>query len=444
MTEAFRQFVNRHHLFTRDQRVLLTVSGGIDSVVMAHLFHTLNLNFGIAHCNFGLRGADSDGDQFFVEQLALRYGCPFHTVKFETHSYAVSRGLSTQMAARELRYQWFGEIRQQQGYHLIASAHHAGDDAETFFINLMRGTGIRGLQAIPLRQGFLIRPLKFATRSMIAACAAHNGLEWREDATNARTDYLRNKIRHHLMPLIEEISPGFAEKLTGTIARLTETTVAMDEMVALRRQQLVIEEDSELSISIQHLQQLHPAGFWIFELLHPYGFTPAVLADLERALAEPSGQRFFSASYQAWLKGDKLLVFPGKCDQSPEEFLIVSPDESASLPVRLTWQHVGSPQQVPQNLPKTEVWFDAEKLHFPLTLRRWRKGDRFRPFGLNGSKKVSDYFVDEKFTPWQKANTWLLCSGGRIAWIVGFRADDRFKVVPGTRQVLILRLAEFD
>lgn len=444
MVEAFRQFVNQHHLFTRDQRVLLAVSGGIDSAVMAHLFFSLDLSNGIAHCNFGLRGDDSDGDQLFAEQLATRYGCSFHTVKFETHRYALEHGLSTQMAARELRYKWFDEIRQQHGYHLIATAHHAGDDAETFFINLMRGTGIRGLQAIPLRQGFLIRPLKFATRAMIAGYATDNALAWREDSTNAQTHYLRNKIRHQLMPLIEEISPGFSEKLTGTIARLTQTTSVLEELVASRRQLMVIEEGSEVTIAVAHLQKLHPLGFWLFELLQPYGFSPATLADLERSLAEPSGQRFFSASHQASLSRNKLVVAPLSDDTHPEEFLITSPDEHPHLPIRLTW-HQAEPQQLLQQPPpKTEAWFDSERLRFPLILRKWRKGDRFRPFGLRGSKKVSDYFTDQKFSPWQKANTWLLCSEGHIAWIVGSRADDRFKVTPATKQVLIVRLTEFD
>lgn len=440
MLEEFRHFVNQNNLFNRDHKILLAVSGGIDSVVMAHLFGRLRLNFGIAHCNFQLRGEASGGDQQFVERLAQQLGCPFHTIRFDTHHYAEEHGQSTQMAARELRYTWFEQIRQQHCYDLIATAHHADDDAETFFINLMRGTGIRGLQAIPLRQGTIVRPLKFARRNTILNWARENGITWRDDATNAETHYLRNKIRHQLLPLIEEINPGFADRLAITIARMNETTAVVDSVVGQQRSKIVLAGDNETRIPVEDLKQLSPIGFWLFELLHPYGFNPASLADLERSLRDPSGQRFYSSSHEAILRSDFLTISPLQQPREQEEYLIGSPADPGALPLRMEWS-ITEPGMLPKNPSGSEEsWFDAAELTFPLTLRRWQQGDRFFPFGMKGSKKISDYFTDHKFTQRQKEETWLLCSGGRIAWIVGHRTDNRFRVTGRTRRVVIIKI----
>lgn len=444
MVEQFRNFVNKNHLFDRQQKVLLAVSGGIDSVVMAHLFARLELQFAIAHCNFQLRGDASDGDERFVEALAGELRCPFFSTRFDTRAYATRRGISTQMAARDLRYGWFEQVRQSAGYDLVATAHHAGDDAETFFINLMRGTGLRGLQAIPLKQGTVVRPLKFATRALIGQWAFDEGLEWREDATNAETHYLRNKIRHQLLPLIEELSPGFAQRLNTTIGHLSNASEAIDSLVENQRDALLRTAPDGFCLDLEALKLLHPVGFWLFELLRPFGFTSPVVDNMAKAIDNPTGQQFASASHQAVLKQHQLLITSRAAAISRVESHVFTSPEQLMLPGGIVNGRLVERSQLPVEPPDgQQAWVDNQQLVFPLTLRRWRKGDRFVPFGMNGSKKVSDFFTDLKLSPWQKANVWILCDGlDRIVWVVGYRADNRFGMTSQTKQVWVLRIGE--
>lgn len=441
MLEEFRAFVNENQLFNRDHRVLLAVSGGIDSVVMSHLFHALNLRFGILHCNFQLRGEASDGDASFVEALAEELGCPFYTIAFPTRQYASANGLSTQMAARNLRYGWFEEIRQREEYELIATAHHAGDDAETFFINLIRGTGLKGLQGIPLRQGNIIRPMKFAGRDEIRAYAEKHHIRWREDATNATTHYLRNKIRHNILPLLNEISPSFNVKLAQTISYLNDTGEALSVIVNSERSKLVKKDDNGVQfIDLSELSKMTPVGFWLFELLQPYQFNRSVISDIAQNLSGSGGQRFLSHSYEARIERGKLILMPRR--EKPSEGYYLIDDEVISIhePLPLTFRKLQYIKEY--GVPGTSdlVWLDAAQIRYPLILRRWQPGDKFHPMGMSGSKKISDYFIDHKFSQQQKEDTWLLCNGSDILWIVGHRIDHRYRVTSDTQNILEVKL----
>ncbi|HBZ68116.1 MAG TPA: tRNA lysidine(34) synthetase TilS [Bacteroidales bacterium] len=441
MLEEFRNFVNENQLFDRDHKVLLAVSGGIDSVVMTRLFHQLKLRFGIMHCNFQLRGEASDGDARFVEALANELGCPFFTIAFATKQYASDNGLSTQMAARELRYNWFEEVRQHEGYELIATAHHAGDDAETFFINLIRGTGLRGLQGIPLRQGNIIRPMKFANREQIRAYADKHQICWREDATNASTHYLRNKIRHNVLPLLNVISPAFNVKLAETISHLNDTGEALRVIIERERVRLVIADDcGNQYINLDDLTVMTPVGFWLFELLQPYQFNRTIIDDITRNLSGNGGQRFLSPSFEARIERGKLILTPHTEASADEVYTIEAGVADLKQPLPLTIRRLQYVKEL--KVPHTfdTVWLDAALITSPLTLRRWRSGDRFHPLGMNGSKKVSDYFIDHKFSQQQKDNTWLLCHESDIVWIVGHRIDHRYRVTSATQSVLELKL----
>lgn len=441
MIEEFRAFVNENHLFDRDNKVLLAVSGGIDSVIMAHLFHALELRFGILHCNFQLRGEASDGDASFVEALAGELGCPFYTIAFSTRQYASDNGLSTQMAARNLRYNWFEEVRQREGYELIATAHHSGDDAETFFINLIRGTGLKGLQGIPLRQGNIIRPMKFASRDQISTFAEKHHIRWREDATNATTHYLRNKIRHVVLPLFKEISPSFNVKLAQTISYLDDTGEALRIIINQERSRLIrIDNNGNQYIDLGELSKMTPIGFWLFELLQPYLFNRSIISDIEQNLSGSGGQRFLSPSFEARIERGKLMLIPRSEKSSEGYFLIGDEVTSIDEPLPLNFQRLNYVKD--SEIPGTSdlVWLDAEQIGYPLILRRWQHGDKIQPLGMSGSKKISDYFIDQKFSQQQKEETWLLCNGSDVLWIVGQRIDHRYRVTAHTQRILEVQL----
>jgi len=445
MIQSFQSFLKKEKLIKSSDTVLLTVSGGIDSLVLCELFHQSKIKFAIAHCNFQLRGKESDGDELFVEALAEKYNVPFHTIAFETSSYAKKHKLSIQVAARDLRYAWFEEIRQQFNYTLIATAHHQDDSIETFFINLIRGTGIKGLHGILPIQEKLIRPLLFANKKEISAFAKKNKLKHREDSSNANDKYVRNKIRHSLIPLLNEINKSASANIITTIENLKSVEAVYQKRIDKKRTSLVIEERGLVKISISKLKKLKPIEPYLFEFLYPLGFSSIVVDEIIASLSSESGKQFFSETHRLVKDRDFLLIEEAatKNEVLDTRFKILK--SSKELPYgnqTLVLKAMKRPTKLKLVSPATIAQFDFDKLVFPLTLRKWEKGDVFYPIGMKGKKKLSDYFIDKKLSLLEKDNSWVLESNGQIIWVVGQRMDDRYKISPQTKKIYFAELTK--
>lgn len=424
MTEAFRQYIASRRLIEANHRTLVAVSGGIDSMTLLDLMRReFAGRIGVAHCNFGLRGAESDGDEQLVGEYCREYGIPFHVERFDTDAEAQKRGESIQMAARRLRYGWFETLCDCYGYDRIAIAHQADDSTETFFINLLRGTGLRGLTGIGDRRGRIVRPLLFARRDEITAYAAAVGVPYREDASNATVKYLRNRLRHDILPRLESASGGrFARTMEENLCRLQETLRFVDLQIDRLRTRAMREEHTI------DLSQLDAAcrSFELYELLRPYGFAAETVEDMAALLDERegrgtvSGKRFDAVEWSGVVDRNRIVLVPRVVEPFRDEWL--TEDDP-----RIEWLSVSD---LPDSLAASPnvAYLTADALKFPLRLRRWREGDWFIPLGMAGQKKVSDFLIDAKVSVPDKAGQGVLVSGETIVWLVGRRIDDRYKV----------------
>ena len=416
------------------QKTLLAVSGGIDSMVLADLFLKSNLNFAIVHCNFKLRNAESDADQNLVKEYALKNSVTFFTTSFDTSAFAKDFKLSTQLAARKLRYDYFYEIIQKENFDFVATGHHLDDSIETFFINLSRGTGIDGLTGIPLQNDKIIRPLLHFSRNEIENYANENNLEWREDASNATDYYLRNKIRHHLTPILREINPSFSNSFQQTLENLQQAKSLIDDASRIVYKKVVEDESDYKKINIAELKQLPNYKAYLYQWLQPLGFT--AWEDIYDLTEAESGKLILSENYQL-LKNRNYLIIAPKSNSINEKHEIEKGTSEVNFYIKLLFCKVSDTFY---NTNKT-IFVDDEKLTYPLLLRRWKTGDIFYPLGMNGkSKKVSKFFKDEKLSRIEKENTWLLCSGNEVVWITGLRADERFKISNTTKTILQIDL----
>ncbi len=434
----FQRYIARHELIDRDKRILLTVSGGVDSMVMLSLFIASGYRVGVAHCNFQLRDRESDEDEVLVAREAARYGVPCYNRRFETAAEMERTGESMEMAARRLRYAWFEELCQNEGYDLVAVAHHADDSIETFFINLLRGTGLRGLTGIHTQNGRLIRPLMFASRKDILEYAVAHHIPFREDSSNRSTKYLRNKIRLGLVPRIREINAKFTDLMRRNISRLTEAQRFIDSAIEVVRREVVHSSDGVDCIEVERINEVYPRNFVIYELLNSaYGFRGDVVDALCQSLSEgATGRRFYAREHVAYIDRGHILVerIP-ECDpcevEVPREALRSYCGNAVLYYERCdigTIKEFGVPPHVAQ--------LDADKLHYPLRLRRWREGDWFIPFGMSGRRKVSDFLIDNKVSMAEKERQFVLLSGEDIVWVVGRRIDDRYRLSDETDTVL--------
>jgi tRNA(Ile)-lysidine synthase len=438
MLEAFLANLKREIRFRPEEKILLAVSGGLDSAVMAELFHQAGFSFAIAHCNFHLRGQESDRDEEFVRSLAAECGVRLFVEHFNTTSFARKNKLSIQVAARNLRYDWFEKVLSEEGYDYIATAHHLDDQIETFFINLSRGTGIAGLHGILPKQGRIIRPLLFATRAELEKYARENQVRSVEDSSNRSLKYTRNRIRHRIIPEFEKLNPSFREAMQETIYKIRDAEDIFNDIVAKEKKRLLALAETGWKIEIAELMKLSPARTWLYALLSDFDFTPAVVGDILSSLEEQPGKLFHSPTHRLVKDRDFLLISP-HLEADPDSRFEVYPDSVEDLPVRLEFQMIpGKPSDL--RTGSETIFLDHDKLQLPLTIRRWREGDHFIPFGMKHRKKLSNFFIDMKFSLIQKENTWLLCSGEDIVWIVGVRPDERFKVTDETKRVLQVRL----
>jgi len=444
MLKSLTTYIQKEKLFSSSEKILLTVSGGMDSALMCELFHKAKLKFGIAHCNFQLRRKESDEDALFVEALAEKHNVPFHSIKFKTTAFAKKNKLSIQVAARELRYQWFEEIRNQYNYNYIATAHHLDDSIETFFINLIRGTGIAGLHGILPKQGNIIRPLLFTTKKEIEAYTKKHKLNYREDSSNASDKYVRNKIRHHILPVLKELNTSFESSINKSIQHLREVELIYKNDVESKRIKIVKQESNNFFISIPALKKLKPFPTYLYEFLKPFNFNASTVEEISTALDGESGKQFFSTTHRL-IKDRKLLIVEslelGIKSKNGSKFQIKKNQKNFNGN-RLELHFNSEPRTINYKL-KTQnslAVLDFDTLNFPLEIRKWQIGDTFYPLGMKGKKKLSDFFIDKKLSIAQKENTWLLTSAGNIAWVIGQRIDDRFKITDKTRKIYFVEL----
>lgn len=438
MLDQFKQYITGFRLFEPDEPILLAISGGVDSMVMAELFHRAGFNFAIAHCNFGLRGSESNQDEAFVAAVAETYGVRFFVNHFKTREYAGFNKISVQMAARTLRYEWFDELQHTEGFKAIATAHHLDDQIETFFINILRGTGISGLHGILPYRSMIVHPMMFAFRRQIEEFAGDEAITYREDSSNRSSKYVRNKIRHDLVPLLGEINPEFRKTITTTIDRMRETELLLSNHIDQIREQVEILNDGLVSFKIPELLKLDPLEVYLFELLQPFNFNRSVTDEIAAALHLLSGKFFFSATHRAVKDRDLLLITElGPAGVFPTGDIIIekqSPD--IKKPVQLRFTHLENQPGLPVEKSGNIAMLDASKIHWPLRLRKWKEGDTFVPFGMNNNKKLSDFFIDNKFSIVEKENAWLLINGNEIAWLVGHRIANGYRITPETKTIL--------
>lgn len=441
MLQQFRQFIKDNRLFTDKETILVAVSGGMDSVALCALFHQSGFKFGIAHCNFRLRGAESDGEETFVKQLASGYGVKFHSKSFETTEYANNRGISIQMAARDLRYEWFEHLLKTEGYNRVATAHHLDDQAETFFINLLRGAGLPGLHGILPKQGNLIRPMLFATRNIIDDFVRINHLPYREDSSNKSRKYLRNRLRHELMPVLTNIDPAFSHKLDNTMHHLRGVEDILNRHLEEVSARLVIRKNDCFYIEINKIKELPPAETWVYLLLQRFGFSPVVLKEIADALDGISGKIFFSTSHRLVKDRDLLIVESlSRLNPDQKEYIIDEDAPGIRLPFPVEFQLLPVAEILPVLHDLNYACLDSGILSYPLTLRRWQKGDSFIPFGMKGKKMVSDFLIDLKLSIPEKEKIWILLSSGEVVWIVGKRIDERYRITKQTQMAKVIHL----
>ena len=437
MLKDFVLYIKEKQLFNPSERLLLTISGGIDSVVLAELCHQAGLLFGIAHCNFQLRGEESEGDEAFVRKLAQKYSVAFHSQRFETKAFSHQNGLSTQMAARELRYKWFEKIRQEYNYNYILTAHHQDDLLETVLLNLTRGTGLAGLHGILPKNGFLVRPLLFATRDRIAHFLQQMQLTWREDSSNQTNDYLRNRLRHEVIPILQEMNPKVAVAVSELAERVRATEEIVAESMLLAAKEVILEENDSTWISYDKLKQHSAPLERLSHWLAKYDFTYYQTKVIWESRNGQAGKQFFSTTHTLIADRNHWIITPTKKEQLLE-FRLESEEGEINYPNGLLkWEVINAVENVIAETNLNEILLDADALSFPLTLRLWQKGDWFCPLGMKGKrKKISDFLIDNKVPRNLKEKVYILETEGKIAWVVSFRPDERFKVNEKTKKYI--------
>lgn len=436
MIIRLRKYITTNSLFYPEDKVLVGVSGGVDSMVLLHALISAGYNVSIAHCNFQLRGDESNKDEEFVVNYAKEKGLIHFVKRFNTQEFAERNGISIQMAARELRYEWFEELKEQNGFARVAIAHNANDTVETFFLNLTRGTGIKGLTGISIQSGDIVRPILFASRNEILEYAELNKIGYREDSSNASDKYARNRIRHNVIPELEQINPSFLHTMQENMQRLETYRNMLTTQVEELKIKACVEEQDGYKILLDKIPKDN-VEFWLYEMLNSFGFSGSVVMEIVLSLKGEPGKQFFSTTHMLLKDRSSLII---KKRTRVEELLLSVEENSipTAIVVNNTSFHLDivDVKEVDFSKGSNYAFFDYEKLEFPLSIRRWERGDAFMPLGMKGMKKLSDFFVDTKMTLFDKQEQLLLFSGDRIAWVIGRRTDERFKILPETRKVL--------
>ncbi len=441
MWRTVRSYIERNRLLSDDDRrpVLVGLSGGADSVALLSVLVRLGYACVALHCDFHLRGEESERDAAFARTFAESLGVPFYQTDFDTVAYAREHHLSIEMAARALRYAWFEELRERLGAQAIAVAHHRDDSVETVVMNLIRGTGIRGLTGIRPRNGFVVRPLLCVSRADIVAWLENQGIRYVTDSTNLSDAYTRNFIRLNVLPLLERINPSVREAIARSAEHLSVVASVYAYEIARAREEVIV---SEGCLSIEALCRFPAPEAILYELLKEYGFSRWVSAEVFDALRKESGKVFYSKTHRLLKDRAYLWIVPLEREAEKTSFLLDPSREIYREPVGLAFRELPFTPDFQIEKNRRFAYFDADKLRFPLTLRKWREGDWFVPFGMKGRQKLSDYFSDHKFSRIEKEKAWLLCSGDAIIWLIGERADNRFRIDSGTKRVLAVNFLD--
>ncbi|WP_296148079.1 tRNA lysidine(34) synthetase TilS [uncultured Flavobacterium sp.] len=433
MLSKYQKQLSENLPFLKEKKLLLAISGGIDSVVLATLLKQLNYDISLAHCNFQLRGIESDEDENFIKNLASENNLKLFVTSFDTESFAKDNKLSIQVAARQLRYIWFHQLLQENQLDYILTAHHLDDNLETFLINFTRGTGLEGLTGIPVQNDKIVRPLLSFSREEIEEFASENKIEWREDSSNASDKYLRNKLRHDVVPILKSLNPGFLNSFQDTLKHLEQAKSLAEDASVLVYKQVVTEKEGQKFFRLFDLKRLPNYEAYLFEWLKPFGFK--AWKDISDLTEAQSGKFILSENYRL-LKDRDFLVL----EEIPTEDLNsyeIEENSEIHLPIKLK---ISTVSELNKQTDSSAIYVDKEKLKFPMTIRKWQEGDYFCPAGIDGKKKVSKYFKDEKLSLSDKENTWLLFSENQLVWIVGKRQDRRFYIEKTTTQVLKIEL----
>ncbi len=437
-----KALLTEHQIDLTKKRTLLALSGGMDSVVLAEVLYQMGVDFSIAHCNFQLRGEESNGDEALAKSLAEKYKAPFFTTKFDTAAYISEHKVSTQVAARELRYKWLEQTRIDNKYDYLATAHHLNDNIETVLHNFIKGTGIKGLRGMLPKVGILIRPLLNVSREEISAFQKEHDLSYREDSSNASDKYTRNKIRHHLVPLIQEINPGFEAGFVDRLKVFNDLEKLYTTNIQKINKQLFEKRGNDVYIPILKLKKLNSKRSILFEYLQPHGFNASQVDDILDTLENESGRQFLSPTARL-IKDRQFLILTHSAQTDFTAILINKDDKEVKLSNGTLSVSVEDALKLTIKKDKAYAYLDIDKLEFPLMLRQWKKGDYFYPFGMKlKKKKVSKYFKDQKIPIHEKQMIRILESGKKVCWIAGERPDERFKVTDKTKHVLVLHLKE--
>jgi len=441
MIERILKFINERNLCQKDDNILVTVSGGVDSVVLLDLLYRNNYKLSVAHCNFNLRGEESDADEQLVKKISEKHDIPFFVKKFNTKEFAREHQISTQMAARELRYQWFEDLRQQESFDCIATAHHLNDSVETILFNLAKGTGIEGLKGIPYQNGYVIRPLLFADKTEIIDYAKEKSLEFREDSSNKLLKYHRNFIRRNIIPRLEEINPSFNKTIGKTLMRIEGTDRFIKNWLKIEKQNYFNRKGADIFIEKAFIRDNNEPVI-LHEIIKPYGFSFDQSLLIFNQLDNRAGALFHSNEFILNIDRDHLIISEKKQD---ENFYFIQKEDKVIQADGITLKlEVREREKIDINYIKGCEFFDLKKISYPLLLRPWNEGDWFIPLGMKGKKKLSDFMIDKKIPLNLKNRIMVLVSGESILWIVGYQIDDRFKIQNSTREVLKINLLEND
>jgi tRNA(Ile)-lysidine synthase len=436
--KKIENFIAEHQLFDKQKPVIAAVSGGLDSVALLNFLVENNYKCAIAHCNFHLRGEASNLDAVFVQKLAEKYSIPLYINEFDTVYIAKRNGTSIEMTARNLRYEWFDKLFQDGDFQAIAVAHHQNDNAETIFLNIIRGTGIRGLAGIYPKREKIVRPFLCVTRSEIRDYAEKKGLQWREDLSNSDTNFKRNHIRHNILPEMEKQNPSLVLSLSKFSENIYDAITLYNSAIDNFSKQIMSKNGDIFSLDIKTLLNSPASKTLLFEILQKFDFQTDIIDEIFKNINSQSGKKYFSKNYQIIKDREKLLISKNKITKN-QDFIIEKDTKLIEKPLKLSFEIVKKESVKSLKVNKNTALFDYDTIKFPLTLRTWQAGDYFQPFGFFGKQKISDFFVNQRFSLLDKQKTFLLISENKIIWIVNHRTDERFKITAKTKKILIVK-----